>query len=446
MKIDVDRIIDDRPISPLQMRVFAFCAVVALLDAVDSQTIGIAGPLIRDALKMSPAGFAPAYSAGLLGAAIGALAFGPVSDRFGRKPTLVFTTAVFGFFTCLTALAHSFPVLVIDRVIAGLGLGGATPCFITMAAEYAPKRNRAMLVSLLWAGYPLGNAIGGFMTSYVISHFRWPMVFYTGGIPTLIVAALLLFYMPESVRFLAATGKRAAAKRITRRLDPDLPRHAELMAGRKPSTRRIPLRDLFSEGRAATTILLGLMLYFGFWTTTVIVLQIPTLFREAGIPLGTSALLVATYSLVATFGMAIAGRLVERFGPVAALVPPFVAGAILLTALGFVTTSSLAAGAVMLFLGLTVSVGSSGAIVLAATSFPTIMRSAGTGWVMAMGRLGQVCSPIAVGMMLGLGLTPARILAVMAIAPLLGGICVLLRAAFLSGRANASDTLVEKSA
>src|SRR5690348_11639060 len=224
MQVDADGLIDERPISTLQMRVFVLCALVAVLDALDSQSIGVAGPLIAAGFKMSPAAFSPAYSAGLFGAAIGALAIGPISDRFGRKPLLVLTTALFGAFTCLTVFAHSFPILVSYRFIAGLGLGGATPCFITMAAEYAPRRNRAMLVSLLWAGYPLGNSLGGFMTSYVISHFHWSMVFYVGGVPTLIVALLLLLLMPESLRFLASRGSSARAERIARVLDPSLPR------------------------------------------------------------------------------------------------------------------------------------------------------------------------------------------------------------------------------
>ena len=96
---------------------------------------------------------------------------------------LVFATGLFGVFTCLTALADSFSVLVIYRFIAGLGLGGATPCFITLSAEYAPKHRRAMLVSLLWAGYPAGNAVGGFMTSYVVTHYPWQMVFYVAACP-----------------------------------------------------------------------------------------------------------------------------------------------------------------------------------------------------------------------------------------------------------------------
>lgn len=430
MRVDADALFDTRPIGSLQIRVFVFCALVALLDAVDSQAIGVAGPLMAAGLKMSPAAFAPAYSAGLLGAAIGALLFGPVSDRYGRRPALLFTTALFGVFTLLTALTNSFPLLFACRFIAGLGLGGATPCFITMAAEYAPQRSRAMFVSLLWAGYPLGNSVGGVMTSFLVARFHWPVLFLAAGAPTILVVLAMLAFLPESVRFLASGGQADAALRIARRLDPNLPRDTEIAGTQHSPRASIPLRELFTEGRAPTTILVGLMLYFGFATTTVIVLQTPTLFRQAGIPLHTSALLVAIYSLVATFGMAIAGRLLERFGAVAALTPPFIGGGILLASLGLVDSSPLAAGAIMLLLGLTASVGSSGAIALAATSYPTEMRSAGTGWAMALGRFGQVCSPLVIGAMLAFHWTPAEILIAMALAPVLGGICVLLKAKF----------------
>src|SRR5689334_12370314 len=209
MQVDVDRLIDERPLSALQLRVFVLCALVAVLDAVDSVAISFAGPLIAQVFKMSPAAFSPAYSAGLFGATIGAVAAGPIADRFGRKPTLVFTTLLFGIFTCLTPFADSFSIFFLYRLIAGLGLGGATPCFITMAAEYAPAKKRAMLVSLLWAGYPLGNSVGGFVAAYLIPNFHWSMVFYAGGVPTLIIAALLYALMPESLRFLATQNAGA---------------------------------------------------------------------------------------------------------------------------------------------------------------------------------------------------------------------------------------------
>src|SRR5205085_1721863 len=146
----------------------------------------------------------------------------PVSDRFGRKPALVFTTLLFGIFTVLTAAATSFPMLFTYRLIAGLGLGGATPCFITMAAEYAPQKSRAMYVSLLWAGYPLGNSVGGVLTSFLVARFHWPVIFIVAGTPTILLAIAMLALLPESLRFLASTGQSAAAGRVARKLNPEL--------------------------------------------------------------------------------------------------------------------------------------------------------------------------------------------------------------------------------
>ncbi len=431
-EVDVASLIDDRPITPLQIRVFVLCALVALLDGADSQAIGVAGPLIAAQLKMPMGAFAPAFSAGLFGAAIGALAFGPVADRIGRKPMLVFATGLFGVFTCLTALADSFSVLVIYRFIAGLGLGGAIPCFVTLSAEYAPKHQRARLVSLLWAGYPAGNAVGGFMTSYVVTHFQWPMVFYVGGVPSLVVAAMLAVSM----------------ERLAIALNPDLAKEQfKLMTTRQALAKtKVRLRDLFTEGRAAGTILLWLILYLGFATTTVIVLQTPTLLRASGIALGTTGILVGIYSVFAVCGMAIAGRLVEKFGPGTALAPAFALGAALLVGLGTFGSSPIIAALIMGLLGFTVPLGAAGAISLTAMFYPTVMRSSGVGWGMALARFGQVCSPLVIGLLLTLAWPPGEILAAMAIGPLLAALCVLLRSAFVRVDAPIPDMRAAREA
>ena len=434
LQVDVGRLIDEKPISALQLRVYVLCALVAVLDAVDSQSIGVAAPLMQHDLNISPGSFAPAFSAGLFGATIGALSFGSVADWLGRKPMLVATTALFGAFTCLTVFASDFPTLLLYRFIAGLALGGATPCFVTLAAEYAPKKRRAMLVSLLWAGYPFGNALGGFMTSYVVTHFRWPMVFYAGGVPSLVLAALLLFLMPESLRYLAEKGQSARAHALARQIDPTLRgMDFETIAREEDPKRRIPFGELFTDGRAAGTILVWFILFLGFASTTVITLQTPTLLHAAGIPLGTTAFFVGIEGLTAALGMAVAGRLVEKFGPVLALVPAFVLGTVLLIGLGYFSSSVVLAGILMTLLGLTVPLGTSGGIALAATYYPTAMRSSGVGWAMGMGRFGQVCSPLAIGLMLTLGWAPANILAVMALAPLLAALCVVLRTLLTRG-------------
>ncbi len=288
-----------------------------------------------------------------------------------------------------------------------------------------------MFTSLLWAGYPLGNAVGALMSSFVITYFDWPAVFYAGGVPTLAVALLLLFFMPESLRFLASRDKNSpGTERLIRALDRALPAgpitptmHQDSAAPRA----KFPLLDLFTKGRAAGTVLLGLILFLAFATTTVIVLQVPTLLREANVSLPVSARLTTIYSVVAVFGMAIAGRLVEKFGSVAALAPAFVCGAGLLAALGYFASSPFAAAIVMALLGVTVPLGASGGIALTANFYPTAMRSAGTGWAMGMGRVGQVCSPLLIGLMLSLAWAPVHIFAAMATAPLLAALCVVLQ-------------------
>jgi AAHS family 4-hydroxybenzoate transporter-like MFS transporter len=247
--------------------------------------------------------------------------------------------------------------------------------------------------------------------------------------------------MPESLRFLATQNAGEPAARIVRKLDPSLAGSAiELLAKAKPPPMRIPLADLFTAGRAGGTVFLGFALFFGFWTTTVIVLQTPTLLRlGANIPLSVSATLVASYSLVATVGMAIAGVVVQRFGVVRGLAIPFLGGAVLVASLGVAVESSIEiARSIMFMLGLTVSLGSSGVIALAAMFYPTLMRSAGTGWVLAMGRFGQVCAPLVIGLLLALAWPPLRVLAVMSAAPFLGGMCLLAIAGLMAGRSSSA--------
>ena len=426
--VNVTALIDDRPIGRLQWLVFVLCALAALLDGADSQSIGIAGPLIAAQLGMPMGAFTPAFSAGLLGATIGALTFGGLGDRFGRKRMLVVAVLLLSIFTLLTAVARSFPELLAIRFMGGLGLGGATPCFITLCAEYAPRRRRAMLASVLWAAYPLGASLGGLVNATVIPALGWQAVFYIGGGLPLLVALLMAVLLPESLGYLVArdtASPRALA--IVRRLDRTLAGPAtRLVAETETAVVGARWNSLFTEGRAAGTVLLWLTMFMGFGTTTVIVLLSPTLFKSSGLSLSTAALLVGLNNFVGVAGMASAGRLVERFGPLV-LVPAFALGAATLAIMGSVASSAMLSGLCMALLGVTVLLGASGGIALAATSYPTAIRSTGVGWAMGMGRFGQVCSPLLVGLMLKDGWGAPGILGAMSSLPALAGLFVLLR-------------------
>src|SRR5580692_8682957 len=106
--VDVTELIDERPITGFQIAVFVLCALAAVLDGTDSQSIGVAGPLIAASFGMSMGAFTPAFSTGLLGAAVGAFTFGALGDRFGRKRILILAVLMMAVFTLLTSVTTSF--------------------------------------------------------------------------------------------------------------------------------------------------------------------------------------------------------------------------------------------------------------------------------------------------------------------------------------------------
>src|SRR4029077_14154054 len=104
--------------------------------------------------------------------------------------------------TFLIAHADNYSTLVLYRFLAGLGLGGATPCFLALVSEYVPRQVRGTVVSVLWAAFPLGIMLGGFVTSYLVTAFGCQMIFYVVGVLPLVVAGLLTLTLPESLQFL----------------------------------------------------------------------------------------------------------------------------------------------------------------------------------------------------------------------------------------------------
>ena len=381
------------------------------MDGIDTQSIGVAAPFIAEGLGIKIADFGPIFSAALLGATIGAATFGPLADRLGRKMLLVVAAILFGVFTILTALANSVPTLYAFSLLAGLGLGGATPCFIALTSEYAPARLRATLVTVMWSAFPLGAMLGGLLNSYLITQLGWRAIFYVGGIAPLLLALVLAFYLPESIKFLLVRRNdiKAVARIVARLRSPRVRDGSRFVLDEK----RLPgtsIRHLFTEGRALGTLLLWVPFFMGFGILTVAVLWTPALLRLNGISPANTAFVVAFNGLGGFIGQSTAGRLIERFGILAILFPAFLLGAAATVGLGYGASSVALAATFIGLIGVFMGFGTGGAIALAATIYPTPIRSTGVGWGMAMGRFGQIVGPLIAGALLGAGWTAGRIM------------------------------------
>ena len=159
--IHIDELLDSNPIGSLQWRVVVLCFVLAVIDGFDAQIIAYVAPLLIEQFALSPAVMGQLYSSALFGLMAGALIGSPVADRIGRKPVIILSAAVMGLFALLTATAGSTFELFLYRFLTGLGLGGVMPTINILTAEFAPARRRALLMTTMFVGFPIGIMAGG---------------------------------------------------------------------------------------------------------------------------------------------------------------------------------------------------------------------------------------------------------------------------------------------
>jgi len=418
---NVSELIDTRPLGAFQVRIVVLCALVALLDGLDLQSIGLAAPGIAADLHIPPASLGAVFSAALAGLALGAFGLGLLADRVGRKAVLIGATVCFGVFTICTALAPDFGVLLGFRFFAGLGLGGAMPSFISLTSEYAPRRLRATMVALLWAGFPLGGFVGGLLASWMIPAFGWHSVFWVGGVLPLVVSVALVFALPESVGFLVASAAPAAqVSSLLRKVFPDasVPAETRFVLNEERAS-GVPVAQLFAMGRTLGTILLWVSFFIAFMMLVTNSAWAPTLLKRDGLSISQAAIAMAAFNLGSVVATSFAGWLVVRAGAAVILPIAMVGSAVSTGLIGYAAPSVGLVTLLECLFGLFMGGGSSGLIALAAIYYPTAIRSTGVGWAMGMGRVGSFTGPLVVGSLVAFHLSTAGIFVAIGVPALL---------------------------
>lgn len=372
--------------------VLLFCGAIAALDGADSQAVAIAAPLIARDLAIGPALLGLIFSASLLGAAIGAGIAGQLADRFGARRILILSTLLFGALQLATAFGRDFASLLALRFLAGIGLGGATPCFLSLAAAHAAPAIRGRILGLIWACFPLGALVGGSINGWLVQHWSWREVFVLGGVLPLIVAPALAYAVHDP----ASTNTPLAAPR--------------------------PRSILLADSRLRARLLLLCLIFFGaFGTLAGIVVWMPSILAGQGFPPGDGGAVLSWHAMGALASIAGGGWLLERLG-VRLLPVSLLASALLLALLGLRIADFHSVAAFMLLLGITLGLPASAGIALAGLTFPADRRSACLGFAMAAGRIGQMILPYLMGLGLGAGLSARLILQLCAGLPLVAAL------------------------
>ncbi|WP_199743481.1 MFS transporter [Caulobacter sp. 602-1] len=415
--------IDPVRFGPFQVGIAALCALVAMLDGFDTQSIAYVAPRIAEDWHLAPSAFGPIFGAGLLGLTIGAFVLSSAADRFGRKIIILLSVAIFGIFALLTARVRTMDELLALRVLTGIGLGGAMPNIIALTNEYAPARYKATLVTVMFCGFPLGSTIGGLVTAPLIADHGWTWVFLLGGAMPLALLPVLAWLLPESARFLALRpGQEPRIAAILRKASPELSVEAFVASVRAESqgsqTPRFPVAALFAEGRAGRTILVWTAFFMNLLVMYFLVNWLPSLLKSLGLPLKTAILSTALLNLGGVVGGVVLGRLIDRRDPYLILSAAYFAAALFIAVIALAGPNTALLLAAATACGFGVSGAQIGLNAVTANAYPTAIRSTGIGWALGVGRIGSILGPTIGGALLALGWTPQSLL-LTAIAPAL---------------------------
>lgn len=357
------------------------CGLVQMLDGYDLSAIGLAVPSLVKSWALPPPSFTQAFALSSVGIMVGAMVAGPIADRFGRRPMLLVSVALFGLFSLFSAWAPSLPVLVALRFMTGVGIGGAMPTTIALTADYIPQRWRATIIMFMFCGNTIGGFFAGRIAAMILPAYSWPGIFYVGGIVPLAMLPVLWWVLPESRHF--RTSAPAAGN---------------------------PVGGLFKQGLAPTTLLLWGIFLLNLLDMYLISYWLPTVLNLSGASPAEAAASASWYSAGAVCSTIVLAFFLSRFRSEWVLASNLTIGVISVILLATQHFSGWAL-CVVLFCSGGGMVGSQlGLNGFAAAAYPIALRSTGVGWALGVGRLGGILGPIVGGILLGLGLSPLLIM------------------------------------
>ena len=400
--IQLDAVVDGQKIRWFNINLLLWSFLAMFADGYDISVMPFAAKDFTHLWHLGPGSLTPVLTASSYGVLLGAPLLGWVGDRFGRKTAILLASFIYGVSTLAVVLTSGLWETAALRFITGIGIGGLMPNTIALNSELAPKRWRATLVVLMFTGITLGSGAPGQVAAWVMPHYGWKALFVLGGSVPLLVAACLVFTLPESIKYLALRPeRRPAALRLARRLRPDLSiaDDASLVVAREtPSPGSGLAQVLGREFRWITPLLwlcFGMTLMANYFLNT----WMPLLYVDAGLSERDAALASSLYHVGGAVGGVLVSVLLDRFGYLVAA-GLYVVAVPAIAAIGGAATSYAVLAPLSLVAGLAVLGTQFGNNATAGLLYPTTFRSKGVGWALSIGRLGAIIGPTIGGLLI----------------------------------------------
>ena len=438
-RLDVRELINGNPLSRFQKLVVFLGFCVIALDGFDIAIMGFIAPTLKHEWGVTNYGLGFVISAALIGLALGALLSGPLADWLGRKKIIVNSVFFFGFWTIVTAFSQNIEQMIFFRFMTGLGLGAAMPNIGTLVSEYAPERQRSFLITVIFCGFTFGAAAGGFSASWLIPRFGWHSLMALGGVLPLLFAPLLIWLLPESVRFLVV--KRAPAARIRailQRLYPgQIADNAEFTLPAQPANTNA-MRLVLSRHYRLGSLMLWLVYFMGLFLVYILGSWLPTLVKEVGLSVSQAALMTAIYQAGGTVGSLFAGWLMDRINPHRALGLIYAIGGLFTMAMGYAAASFALLCLLAFVSGACLNGANTGMNALSARYYPTQARATGSSWMHGVGRMGAILSAFAGAEMMALNLSFENVFLILGIPAALTVVGLVVKGLFASDAESTS--------
>ena len=409
------------------MQVIAVTMMVVLnaLDGFDVLSISFASPGIAREWGIDRAALGVVLAMELIGMAIGSVLLGRLSDRIGRRQTMLICLVIMAVGMFMVTTVSTITELSVWRVITGLGIGGMLASINAVAAEFSSSRRKHLSVSLTTIGYPIGAVIGGTIAAQLLKTYDWRSVFYLGTAMTVVCVPLVYLFVPESVYWLAHKRPAGALEKINSTLKRMGHRAIEALPDFEEGQHKRSLAGIFSPALIATTIMVTLAYFFHITTFYFVIKWVPKIVVDMGYEASSAVGVLVWANVGGALGGALLGFLTLRYTVKSLTIAVLLMSMVMVTIFGRspdnLAMLSLASGAAGFF----TNAGVVGLYALFVHSYPTHVRASGTGFSIGIGRGGAMLSPIIAGVLFESGVGIPGVALIMAFGSLLAILALL---------------------